>query len=196
MGKLTTQEVNKRLAPRGIQLVNEWQGSGSQNTFKCGQGHTWEVEGTAVVHGGNGCHQCNGGFPNALSTEQVNKRLEPRGICLAEKWKGAHQRNNFVCSKGHTWTTLGLVVVTDGRGCPHCNGAPGLLLPIEEVKRRLELLGLSLVGQYQGVNHDNRFRCSLGHEWEASGTNILITGTGCPECARLKQKNRFARGFD
>lgn len=55
---LTTQEVNQRLVPLGIQLVGDWRGAWKDNHFRCTLGHEWQVEGRGVLTEGNGCPEC------------------------------------------------------------------------------------------------------------------------------------------
>lgn len=189
--ELTTEEVNKRLAPRGLKLKGKWLGAKKTNRFVCSSGHTWAVKGSAPVHAKSGCPHCKA-LANMLTTEEISGRLKPKGVYLIGNWKGIRVQNTFGClSCGHTWKVRGRGPVTDGFGCPACNPFPDKMTT-EQVNARLAERNLSLVGEWKGTKKSNRYKCSLGHEWETMGHAQLDGSRSCPECARLRHKNRRA----
>ena len=53
--KLTTEEINTRLADRGIKIIGEYTNQRTKTTFSCLSGHTWEATPHSIMHGGKGC---------------------------------------------------------------------------------------------------------------------------------------------
>ena len=53
-------------------------------------------------------------------------------------------------------------------------------------KRGGECLSSSLVSSRKKL----RFRCSHGHEWEATPLSIISYGTWCPYCAAIRREKR------
>jgi hypothetical protein len=190
--KLSPPEVNRRLMLRGITLVGEWRGKKKRHHFNCSTGHDWHTLGKYPLRG-NGCPKC--AINRKLTSSEVNERLAKRDIKLMGEWQGINNKNRFVCSAGHEWEAEGGSVVNHGCGCPTCNGAGFTPLTTEEVNSRLLSRGICLVQEWSGADHANRFRCNLGHEWETTGSGV-VSGyfSGCPECARLRRKNRLAFG--
>ena len=194
---LTTVEVNQRLAPRGLQLVGEWQGVTSQNTFLCQCGHQWTTWGQSVVVRKSGCLAC---FRRSdkLSKEIVNAKLADRGITLVGEWLGMHKSHTFRCEQGHTWQANGQGPVMHGSSCPTCYNQDSFL-SFDEVAAKLPN-GISLVGPWKGANKLNHFICEKEHEWETIGKGPL-KGTGCPVCyvenkkLTTKQVNLRLQGF-
>jgi hypothetical protein len=115
---LSTQEVNARIAPRGIKLKNHWKGSNQKNTFICSQNHEWLTFVLCVVNNGHGCPHCAGVAP--LTAAQVNTSLKNRGIMLVGEWRGAQRKNTFRCVQKHTWSASGNNVLNKNDNCPHC----------------------------------------------------------------------------
>ncbi len=194
--KHTTEEVQARLALRGLRLKGEWQGTNVRQTFVCSNGHEWQGMGYMVVGRGTGCPECtNHSLKLRFTNDDIVSRLEPRGITLLGEWQGIKQRHRFQCKEGHIWESLGATTVTHGKGCPQCNGIDRERVTREEAIRRLNAhnTGISLVGEWYGTAKDNRFRCRLGHEWSTMGKHPVNKGSGCPECARLRKMNQFGR---
>lgn len=189
--RLTTEEVNQRLVSQGLRLKGKWKGSNHSNTYVCSNSHEWKAKGNGMLLGG-GCPQCASN--HKLTVPEVNERLKPRGIRLVGKWNGSMQKSRFICLAGHKWTTYGHSVVNRGGGCPKCNRPACIhpLLTLPEIKVRLEPLGLKLLGKWHGSEKTNLFQCALGHTWETQGRGPVVEGSGCPECDRLRRKNRHA----
>ncbi len=193
MGKLTKAEINKRLEPRGFWLTGEWKGIYNKNQFSCSLGHEWEATASNILYLKSGCPHC-ADLKHRLSKDEVQSRLDLQGIKLEGQWAGLLAENQYSCNAcGHIWKATGRGPVGLGTGCPACNKFPEKMTEAQ-VNFRLAEYGLSLVGEWHGKVNSNRFRCSLGHEWETKGLAPLEGATGCPECARLRLKNRHAYG--
>lgn len=189
---LTLEEINERLVNQGVRLISPWHGTGQQNRFECvAAGHQWETYGSGPVILRTGCAQCKADAQR-YSTAEVNAILAPQGIHLLGEWLGTTKVHRFACDNGHEWRIQGQGPVVQKSGCAICNNKLPAKLTLEEVAARLAPRQLTLIGEWKGAKHTNRFRCSLGHEWEATGSGPVLYGSGCPECDRLIRVNRFA----
>ena len=187
--KLTTESVNQRLAPFNIKLNGDWKGTRSSHSFTCLiHNESWTVKDPReALTGITGCTKC---FEHKLSQEEVQLRLKSIGVQLKGKWRGGKHKHIFVCNEGHEWEALGQNPVFYGTGCPICNSPIPDSLVEEDAQRRISQLGISLISPWNGTASYHRFRCQLGHEWETRASAILYNKRGCPECVRLRRKNR------
>lgn len=178
---LSTETVNKRLAPRGITMVTEYAGAKTKGTFRCSKGHFWITPPRKVLEG-SGCHHCSR-ERSYLSPEVISQRLAARGIKLLSAYKDAKTPTEFECRSGHRWiSNAGPVLL--GRGCPHCSG--NARLTKDQVNERLSDRGYRLIGEYKSAQEKAEFECPNGHRWEAQPANIL-NGQGCALCATNQQ---------
>lgn len=187
---LSEVEIKARLKTLGLKLGEEWQGTQIKTLFVCvAAGHEWNVVPNSLFTQHKGCIYCIG-HPK-LTTDEINVILTPRGISLKDKWKGANRQNTFVCTAGHEWTTAGRSVVEMKRDCPECTGHvwPEQLTR-DAVVARLAIRGLGLEGPWSGIRKDATFKCTIGHTWTVKAHGPVVQGTGCPECYRLRNKNR------
>lgn len=191
--RLTREQVEARLVKRGFKLLdNDWRGVKSKYRFECAEGHIWIASANGILNRNRGCQKCAGTLP--LSKAEVDALLAERSLKLCDsEWKGTKKSYRFACSEAHTWITDASSVLRHGTGCPECNVTVRVKLTTAEVNARLALRNLTLVGEWEGALKAQTFKCSLGHEWETTGAIVVSKGSGCPECARLRQKNRFSR---
>jgi len=167
----------RRLEIRGIVMAGHYTGALSKTTFRCPEGHQWEATPSSVMSG-RGCPHCAGCAP--LSKEIVNQRLKSCGIRLVGHYDSAMKKTLFQCPEGHEWEARPANVMND-KGCPHCAGkAP---LSKEIVNQRLKGRGIELVDDFTSVDSKTLFKCSEGHQWEAT-PNSVMKGHGCPTCAK------------
>jgi hypothetical protein len=53
--------------------------------------------------------------------------------------------------------------------------------------------GECLSKEYKGIFTKLKWKCSIGHEWKASPSNVK-RGSWCPLCAREKRRKRVRNG--
>jgi Zn finger protein HypA/HybF involved in hydrogenase expression len=114
---LTAEDVNTRLAGRGLSLVGDLSGVLQKATFHCSKGHHWDAIPNNVMRG-SGCPHCAGQAP--LSVEAVNDRLSGRGIKLVGPYVNSTTRSIFRCDEDHEWIATPGSVYGAGNGCPTC----------------------------------------------------------------------------
>lgn len=116
MAKLTFEEVERRLTPRGIRMVDGEPRAVTRATFECSNGHTWEARlGTVLIQ--TSCPHCRSNRP--LTRDDVNARIAERGYVLSGEYVNAGARAEFKCSNGHNWVAIPDNILR-GKGCPSC----------------------------------------------------------------------------
>jgi hypothetical protein len=172
-----------------------------QHSFQCGSGHVWKTLPKNILYLGSWCPQC------ANIALSVNKRksdglerlrrvaVEKGGKCLSSEYLGNAARYRFQCAKGHQWETEGTSVLRKKiKWCRQCaNEAkhekalhPDGLGRLQSVA--IEKGGICLSTLFEGFNSQYHFRCNVGHEWTASGFQV-VHGSWCKEC--LHQNRRL-----
>jgi len=182
--KLTKEEVNTRIADRGITMLGEYMGAHVSTLFQCSEGHTWEARPANIINSGRNCPHCAGQFP--LSKEIVNGRIADRGLVMQGEYVNNSTVTLFKCSDGHVWETPPASVLS-GSGCPYCYGK-NLPLTNEIVNDRIADRGLVMLDEYINNSTNRRFQCSEGHVWETQPACVL-SGSGCPTCAERYSDN-------
>lgn len=177
MKRLTVEEIQDRLALKGISLI-EYAGTiRGISKFKCNNGHEWLAVGREVISSGGGCRKCYEERSH-VSHEDVNKRLEGRGIkCIAY---GGSMRSvsTFRCGEGHMWSAITSNVVSK-TGCPECRK-----YTVEKINKRLRSRGLRCLSYAGNVKGDSYFECNNGHKWVTT-LKIILQDKGCPQCAAM-----------
>ncbi len=171
--------------------------------WKCSKGHEWQAT-IKDRNDGNGCPYCSSkkvlkGY-NDLQT--VNPTLakewnyeKNNGLTPADVTPGSNKKVWWKCSKRHEWQAS-IVDRNQGRGCPYCAGKkvlPGYNdlattnpeLALEWHPNRNEPLSPTMVSS--GSHKKVWWKCSKGHEWQASIDN-RNRGNKCPVCAKEKRK--------
>jgi hypothetical protein len=161
-------------------------------------GHSWQARVNNRVHG-TGCPICAGqtvlaGF-NDLAT--VNPGLaaqwdiERNGRSPDTVSTFTSQRAWWVCDRGHSWEAQ-ISNRANGNGCPVCAGQLVVTGLNDMATTRPDLAAefdleknhpLDPSTIFAGVARKLWWRCTLGHEWVATGNSRASSGTGCPVCA-------------
>ena len=169
--------------------------------WKCRQGHEWQ---TAIANRtkGNGCPYCSG-----QKVLMGYNDLQTINLILANEWNYEKNRELmpsdvtpnsskivwWKCSKGHEWQAT-IANRNKGNGCPYCSGR-------FTIKNRNDLQtvnptlakewnyekndGLTPIDVMTGSNKKVWWKCSKGHEWQATVVDRK-NGRGCPFCAGKK----------
>ena len=104
------------------------------------------------------------------------------GLCLSTEYVNANIPMRWQCADGHEWTTSLNNIKNSKTWCPYC--ANKASHTIEDAKQ----VAFSKNGECLSEMYDNSFsylswRCSEGHEWNASFNNVKNNKTWCPYCA-------------
>ncbi len=181
-------------------------GSHAKPWWKCSKGHEWQATIPNRLKG-SGCPYCSGRYAIIGKTD-----LQTVNSILSKEWN--HEKNGKLkpehvtassnkkvwwrCSKGHEWQAS-IGNRNQGRGCPYCSGKQVL-----KGYNDLQTVNPNLFKEWNdekngdikpeyvtiGSNKKVWWKCSKGHEWQASihGRN---RGSGCPYCSgRYVIKNK------
>jgi hypothetical protein len=103
------------------------------------------------------------------------------GECLSKEYFSASKRLWFRCDNGHEWETQSSNIRNGGNWCPYCaNKVPHTLELIQQIA--VSRGGQCLSSEYKNANRKLRWRCSKGHEWEATASSVKNRETWCSIC--------------
>lgn len=109
------------------------------------------------------------------------------GACLADSYQGSTTKLTWRCASGHEWKTTPRLAL-DGYWCPDCASIARLgairarkFAAVRRIAKRRggECLSTTYVNNVTKL----RWRCSRGHEWEASAS-LIDAGYWCASCKR------------
>jgi Probable Zinc-ribbon domain len=187
-------EAMHRLASErdGLCLSEEYFNSSSNLRWRCSKGHEWEAK-PAQVKRGTWCPQS--GKDNASnanrkwSLEKICAIAEERGgSCLERSFTSIAKPMRWRCSEGHEWEAVALNIIHSKSWCRECGkrkiGNANRKWSLEKICAIAEERGGScLERSFTSIKNRMRWRCSEGHEWEASGKNVIHRKSWCPYCA-------------
>jgi hypothetical protein len=156
--------------------------------WKCAIGHTWSAR-VYVRSNGVGCPVCSNrevlkGF-NDLATTHPHLAEEVDGWDASSVTATSQKKERWKCKLGHTWIAE-IKSRGYGAGCPVCDGKvvlPGFNdLVTTHPKLASQAHGWDPTTVSKGSGLKRRWKCELGHLWEAS-VGSRSSGTGCPVCS-------------
>jgi hypothetical protein len=158
-------------------LSEECRTSKSRVQFVCANGHVWDTLAEVVVRQGSWCARC----ARSASIEDMRELARERGgFCLSPAYGGALGKLEWQCEAGHRfWTTPN--TVKGGSWCPRCRLGMGSIEEMQAIAR--ERGGACLSRDYVSQDDKLRWRCRLGHEWEATPRHVKKSRSWCPRCA-------------
>jgi len=178
---LATEVVDQSLAAKVTA------GSGKKLSWRCKAGHEWEAKVANRVNG-IGCPYCSGqkAMPGFNDMATTHPRLAAELVGDATKvMAGTNKKLAWMCKLGHEWWATGNSRLR-GAGCPCCFGRT-VWSGFNDMSTTHPDLAAELIGDSSkviaGTSKKLRWRCRLGHEWEAKGCD-RVNGTGCPKCAK------------
>ena len=172
-------------------------GSGVKVWWKCPKGHEWQ----AVIdhrNRGKGCPYCSGrcAIKGENDLETVNPTLAKEwnyeknsGLTPDEVMPNSNKKVWWKCSKGHEWQAT-IANRNNGNGCPYCaeryaitgeNDLQTVNSILAEEWNYEKNNGLTPLNIMANSNKKVWWKCSKGHEWQAT-INNRNKGNGCPVC--------------
>lgn len=102
------------------------------------------------------------------------------GLCLSESYRDSLSKLEWQCARGHRWFAVPHSV-RQGHWCRRC--AYDRLRKTVDDMRALAARhnGALLSDAYVNSQTPLRWRCAIGHEWDAI-PNAVRQGTWCPHC--------------
>lgn len=203
---LTIDAPRSAAAARGGLCLSEDYANGRDPLdWRCAEGHEWSTPYRNVAKG-SWCPVCaraagaaaRTGVPsrakNKGSIEKCDAMARAKGgRCLSEEYRDSGTKMLWECSEGHRWEAIANAI-KQGKWCPGCHRASQLsnipgwtgqgedgcysaLLLLAEARS-----GLCLSPEWKGSRAKHLWRCSEGHEWEASYQSVR-DGSWCRKCA-------------
>lgn len=203
----TNPDIAKELVDKS--LSTQLKATSNKKVFwKCKHGHEYKTSPISRISKGNGCPYCSG--RNAivgetdlatthpkLAAELVDKSLAMKLKAYSEKKVEWRCKND----PSHTWySTVGNRVLHDS-GCPICSnhkiikGVNDLATTHPEFAEKLVNIEDAYLVSY-GSGKKLLWKCSQGHEYEATVYSQCSGGLGCPECAKHNRSNFEISVFD
>ena len=178
--------------------------------WKCEFNHSWKTQISTRTKLNTGCPVCKG-----LIADKGNNDLATLYPELLKEWdyekNGDIQPSNFLpgsekvvwwkCPKNHSYDSMICLRVKMKKGCPICNnkrvekGFNDLATLHPEIAKEWDYekngaLTPFDVGGSGGSHKMIYWKCSKGHEWKASLRGRISMHTGCPICARERNKRK------
>jgi hypothetical protein len=158
----------------------------------CGKGHRWQaapVKVKAAVSWCLICAEAEKGTKRKNINDMKPLAAEREGRCLSDTYRGARSKLKWKCSKEHQWMATP-ASVAQGSWCPVCAG--NVRQTIESMQSiAKERGGECLSDDYVNSQTKLQWRCSEGHQWEAT-PNKVKSGRWCPTCYN-KTRGDFRR---
>lgn len=171
--------------------------------FKCtkeGCNHEWSATPGNVIYGGTGCPKCANNI--RFTTEQfknIMKIINPN-IEIIGEYKNKDEKIKCICKiDRYEWTPSAGNLMHNNSGCPECaikSRAEALRLTEEEFLEKLNLSNknnIMIKGEFINVRTKVLVAClECEHEWNANPSDLLYSGSGCPECAAKLVESKLA----
>jgi hypothetical protein len=160
--------------------------------WRCDEGHEWNANPDNIKNKGTWCPECAG--RKKLTIKDMHELAESRGgKCLSEEYSRSHNKLKWQCSKGHEWEAASYSIKNQGTWCPECAGNKKYTIKdMHELAKSRS--GECLSKNYLGAREKHKWRCTLGHEWEATPSNIKTKNSWCPKCSEATDE-RITRQF-
>lgn len=185
-------------------------GSHKKVWWICNKGHKWTAQITNRTAAGTNCPYCSNrkvlsGFNDLATTNPTvaNEWNYVKNIGLLPTMisSGSNKKVWWKCSLGHEWQAAVVERAVRGTGCPYCTNQK-VLVGFNDLattnpaiasewnyNKNHELLPTMVT---PGSQKRVWWKCSLGHEWQATIVKRTIRGDGCPVCSG----NKVLAGFN
>lgn len=198
MAKISKEEQEKRIKEAGAGRYDfvRWSVDGEfASRDKCvvrcvNDSFEWSAKVNHLVNSVSGCPQCAGQrrWTAKERIEQINEIEGIEFVSWACGYNNQHSKANVKCDvDGFEWGSTVSNLVNGGHGCPQCAGQRRWT-PKERIEQINKLEGIEFVSWVCGYeNHKSKanVKCATyGHGWSASIHNLVIVGTGCPNCEK------------
>jgi len=170
-------------------------GSGKKLKWKCKENHIFEATVSARTTGRVNCGICSGkivlaGF-NDLATIHPDLAKEANGWDPTCFTPGSGTRLAWKCLSGHEWIAGINSRTSHKSGCPICVNQKVLIgfndLATTHPEVAKEANGWDSTTVVSGSNKRMAWKCSLGHDWQATiNSRCGQYKTGCPICGNKK----------
>jgi hypothetical protein len=113
-----------------------------------------------------------------LTNQQINERLNSKGIRIIGNYVDSVTPSLFICENNHEFVANAGNIMRPNRGCPEC-----IKLTQDIVNQRIKSHGLEMIDEYVSATTKAKFKCSNNHTWLAIPHSVMISDAGCPYCS-------------
>ena len=166
----------------GVCLSKTYTSTKAKMWWQCAEGHEWAASLNSIKNLKTWCRKC---ARKPMAHLEVARDLAAKrgGTCLSTSCERTSARLRWRCASGHEWGAS-LSSVKQGSWCMTCYHSSrrlGLSCAQEVAAKKG---GQCLSSEYVNAHKKMRWRCAVGHEWEASLTNIKDRGSWCSACSQ------------
>lgn len=184
-----TERLREVARDAGVIWLNErWLGSLCYHYFCCKHGHSWQRQGSKAI-ARCACPTCAHTEKSQLKSLRSLRTIAVRhgGRCLSLSFESSHQRYCFCCAEGHTFELVGSTALR-GSWCRQCANNSKMSTRMSELRAVCaEREGVCLSDTHASFSGLQRFRCQVGHEWDALPSSVL-RGSWCRRCIIAKTR--------
>ena len=181
--KLTIEDMHSLASKyEGECLSASYTNSNSHLHWRCSKGHDWNAR-PSNISKGHWCPYCAQNKKLTIKDMQLLAKSFG-GICLSSKYVNMHSKLRWRCEKDHEWEAEPNAL-RGGHWCPMCAG--NKKLTIEDMQKlALQHGGVCLSKIYINARTKLKWKCSKGHQWEATPDVVKNRGSWCMECKKNK----------
>lgn len=195
---ITNNEARSRLKEKGLELLEDYKGNKALHKIRCIK-HNCENNSSlgGIFRGVNsGCKKCKAEYlheKHSLSSKEIEKFCNTRGIKLLEKYINSRVKLKFLCLKHNEVHSTSMGYLRSG-GYLVCCGKEitkeKLTYTIEQVKRFAEEKNYEFLdNNYNGCYAKHNFRCRKHNEVHQSSIYSIKGGTSLKCCHHEKLVN-------
>ena len=191
-GRASMQRLHEHAHQRGLECLDtHWTKMNTWYRLRCANGHEFDRMASCIMANTAHCDVCRN---QERMQAIVQMAIAKGGRCLETQYLG-NGRYRFVCAQGHEWAAEPTRMRGKDAWCPQCAN-------IDRAKRRVLVDGLEklqrmaaqrggqcLTDAYMGTTAHYRMQCTLGHQWQSTGSDLL-GGSWCKYCAALENGKR------
>ncbi|CAE7237249.1 unnamed protein product [Symbiodinium natans] len=177
-------------------LAEEYLNNRTKILWRCIRGHTWYATSNHVLSNKSWCPHCAKKAPIGLERLRTHA-ASLGGHCLATEYANSRQKVSWQCKFGHVWEASPSSVLNQKNWCPKCAclarssraKQPRVQLMLHHLQQyAVAKHGLCLAKEYINSKTKVLWQCELKHEWHATPSSVLHTGSWCPTCAGNARK--------
>ena len=202
---MLTKMISHAKARGGSCLAREYISAAKKYLWKCSENHEWEATWNSVSTQKTWCKKCSHRSSKeeqkAILADMRNLASSKGGELLSSEYEGLSHKYSWRCSEGHKWhTSWGHI--RKGSWCMQCylnqlkktKADKTEAIPLKMIEHAKSLGGEILSTEYRNIHSKYRWRCALGHEWDATWGNVLHRDSWCKTCSykkpRIKQTGK------
>jgi len=186
--RLSTIADMQMLAKRrkGKCLSRVYRGAYGRLKWQCAAGHKWETTPNEIRRG-TWCPTCACDARRKYDLKYMLRLVRKHGgNLLSKKYSGLTARLRLMCRAGHRWHASPRDLIYSGSWCPKCGAirrGARKRLGIEVMRMiARQRDGQCLSRAYVRGTEKLRWRCKIGHEWEATPHDVVYSKSWCPTC--------------